>query len=315
MAMSFAYFTPAEADQYAFYRIPKMLIKDKRFSCLSTEAKLLYGLLLDRVSLSLRNGWVDKQNHVYIVYTIEQIMDDMNCCNKKAIAILKELETKVHLIEKKRQGLGKPNLIYVKNFFCQCMGSGDDEVSVDAVDNFSAEMEKGDVNVCKKDTSEGEINSSQMGNKVHCNNTDMNKTEKSNTNLILSTQMGSDEMEEEYEDYRAYFTERLGIDAFAGRSSFEKETVTGLLNLIVDTCCSKKKVTYIGGEAKPTSVVRSRFMKLGMEHIDYVVRCLRENASHVKNIRQYLLTTLYNAPSTITPYHMAWVNHDMAKAG
>lgn len=120
MAMAFEYFSPAEAEQYAFYRIPKLLISDDRFRCISTEAKLLYGILLDRVSLSLKNGWVDEENHVYIIFTIEQVMEDMNCSNKKAIAILKELETKVPLIEKKRQGLGKPNLIYVKNFFCQC---------------------------------------------------------------------------------------------------------------------------------------------------------------------------------------------------
>ena len=104
MALAFEYFSPAEAEQYAFYRIPKMLISDERFRCISTEAKLLYGILLDRVFLSLKNGWVDEQNHVYIIYTIEQTMADMNCSNKKAISILKELENKVPLIEKKTPG-------------------------------------------------------------------------------------------------------------------------------------------------------------------------------------------------------------------
>lgn len=111
--MAFDYFTPGEAEQYAFYRVPKLLITGEQFKTLSMESKLLYGILLDRVSLSLRNGWVDEQNHVYIIYTIEQIMQEMNCSNKKAVTMLAELEKKVALIEKKRQGLGKPNLIYV----------------------------------------------------------------------------------------------------------------------------------------------------------------------------------------------------------
>lgn len=115
--MTYDYFTPGEAEQYTFYRIPKLLITGEQFRNLSIEAKLLYGILLDRVSLSLRNGWVDENNHVYIIYTIEQIMEEMNCSNKKAVTMLSELEKKVSLVEKKRQGLGKPNLIYVKNFF------------------------------------------------------------------------------------------------------------------------------------------------------------------------------------------------------
>ena len=76
----------------------------------------MYGILLDRVPLSAKNGWIDEQGRVYIICTIEEIMEDMNCGNKKAIQLLSDLEEKVGLIERKRQGLGKPNLIYVKNF-------------------------------------------------------------------------------------------------------------------------------------------------------------------------------------------------------
>ena len=115
--MTFDYFTPGDAEQYAYYSIPKMLIKGEQFRGISMEAKLLYGILLDRVSLSLKHGWVDENNHVYIIFTIEQIMEEMNCGNKKAVTLLNELEKKIHLVEKKRQGLGKPNLIYVKNFY------------------------------------------------------------------------------------------------------------------------------------------------------------------------------------------------------
>ena len=112
----FDYFYGAQAEQFAFYRVPKVLFTNDRFKYLSAEAKTLYGILLDRVPLSAKNGWIDEQGRVYIICTIEEIMADMNCGNKKAIQLLSDLEEKVGLIERKRQGLGKPNLIYVKNF-------------------------------------------------------------------------------------------------------------------------------------------------------------------------------------------------------
>lgn len=110
------YFYGAEADQFSFYRIPKVLFTEKRFQGISAEAKVLYGLLLDRMSLSARNGWLDEEGRVYIIFSIEDIMTSMGCANQKAAKLLYELESKCSLIERKRQGLGKPNLIYVKNF-------------------------------------------------------------------------------------------------------------------------------------------------------------------------------------------------------
>lgn len=110
------YFYGAEADQFSFYRIPKVLFTEKRFQGISAEAKVLYGLLLDRMSLSARNGWLDEEGRVYIIFSVEDIMTSMGCANQKAAKLLYELESKCSLIERKRQGLGKPNLIYVKNF-------------------------------------------------------------------------------------------------------------------------------------------------------------------------------------------------------
>lgn len=114
--VAFDYFYGQRADQYAFYRIPKVLFSDKRFENLSTDAKLLYGILLDRMGLSLKNGWTDGEGHVYIIYTIEEIMDAMRCADQKATRLLRELEASGGLIERKRRGLGRPNLIYVKDF-------------------------------------------------------------------------------------------------------------------------------------------------------------------------------------------------------
>ena len=113
----FDYIYDMEAEESSFVRVPKILLKHEAFQKISAEAKLLYCLLLDRTGISLRNGWKDKQERVYILFTVAEIQERMNCGNKKAIQLLDELETKIGLIERKRQGLGKPNLIYVKSFY------------------------------------------------------------------------------------------------------------------------------------------------------------------------------------------------------
>ena len=114
--MQYEYFYGAQAEQFSFYRIPKALFTEPNFRELSTDAKVLYGILLDRMSLSLKNQWLDAQNKVYIIFTVEEIMDALNCANQKATRLMVELEKQVGLIERKRQGLGRPNLIYTKNF-------------------------------------------------------------------------------------------------------------------------------------------------------------------------------------------------------
>ena len=117
-SLQFNYYYGIEAEQFSFYRVPRLLIKDKRFKGLSSDAKLLYGLMLDRMSLSMKNGWLDKENRAYIHYTVENIMEDLGCSRGTCIKILAELDSKkgIGLIEKKRQGLGRPDIIYVKNF-------------------------------------------------------------------------------------------------------------------------------------------------------------------------------------------------------
>lgn len=114
----FDYYYGVEAEQFSFYRVPRMLIKDPHFKSLSSDAKLLYGLMLDRMALSLKNDWLDEDNRVYIYYTVEDIMEDLGCARATGVKVLAELDAKkgIGLIEKKRQGLGKPDVIYVKNF-------------------------------------------------------------------------------------------------------------------------------------------------------------------------------------------------------
>lgn len=114
----FAYHYGNESEQYTFYRIPKVLMTELRFRCISTEAKLLYGMMLDRMSLSQKNGWIDDQNRVYIYFPIEQVMELLNCKSEKAVKLMAELDGKkgIGLIERVKQGQGKPAIIYVKKF-------------------------------------------------------------------------------------------------------------------------------------------------------------------------------------------------------
>ncbi len=116
--IQFDYFHGVEAEQYSFYRIPKVLFTAECFRSLSCEAKVLYGLMLDRMGLSVKNRWIDEEDRVYIVFTVEETAELMDCGAQKAVRLMKELDAEkgIGLIEKKRLGLGKPNVIYVKNF-------------------------------------------------------------------------------------------------------------------------------------------------------------------------------------------------------
>lgn len=289
----FDYFYGAQAEQFSFYRVPKVLFTREQFRQLSAEAKILYGIMLDKLDLSVKNKWVDEKGRVYIIYTIEQIMEDMNCADQKATKLLDELEKKCGLIERKRQGLGKPNLIFVKNFITGVEGS-----MMAQIQNRE-KHDSGAVNITTADYP-----------KSRGINTNHNNTENSDINPIQS---GFDEDGiSERNEYERYFRESLSIDVLLRENLGEEETILGILDLLVDVCCSKRSVIRIAGDDKPLAVVKSRFMKLNAEHIRYVLKCLSENTTRVRNIRQYLLTALYNAPATIRPFYQAWVNNDMA---
>ena len=132
--LKFDYFYGVQSDQFSFYRIPRLLIKDPHFKGLSSDAKLLYGLMLDRMALSMKNHWLDNENRAYIIYSISNVMEDINCSKPTCVKIMKELDS-FGLIERKRKGLGKPDVIYVKNF-AVLEDSQEQEESSDVADTF-----------------------------------------------------------------------------------------------------------------------------------------------------------------------------------
>ena len=284
--MDFDYFYEGQADQYVFYRIPKILIVEDFFSELSTDAKLLYGLLLDRVSLSASSGWIDNQKRVYIIYTLKSIERDLHCCEKTAIKLLKELEN-WRLIERVRQGQGKPSLVYVKNFF--------------------GPLQNVQFKTCNKYSS-GPVNSAAQDlEKVQGNNTNINNTKNNDTNPILS---GTDVDNDERETYYRYFYKQLEIEIMRQRYPMDGDVLSALVDILVDVVCSNRKTIRIAGDDKPINVVKSQFMKLNSSHVEYVMDSLKSNTTKIRNIKQYILATLYNAPLTMSSYYQAEVLHD-----
>ena len=289
------YFYGAQADQFSFIRIPTVLFSQEQFKNISPEAKVLYGILLKRMDLSAKNGWFDDQGRVYIICTLEEIMETLNCGNQKAVKLMDELEGKIGLIERKRQGLGKPNLIYVKNFICP----------VDKVDNSSPSH----FLKCENHTSGDVKITHQEVRKSHGSNTDNNDTDNRYTENPIYP--GSDEEEMRARMIcKSFFEDQIEYDYLLDQYPYERETIRGILDLLVDTYCSKRKYIRVAGDDKPADVVKSQIAKLNSSHIQYVMDCLKENTTDVRNIKQYLLAALYNAPTTISPYYQAKVNYD-----
>ena len=399
--IQFDYFRGMEAEQYSFYRVPKVLFTAECFKSLSCEAKVLYGLMLDRMSLSIKNRWFDDEDRVYIIFTVDEIAELMNCGTQKAVKLIKELDTSngIGLIEKKRLGLGKPNVIYVKNFMIKeipnklmktynvqkqeeyfteetVMRENVGKIAdMQAEDNFKEEIanlqkqeeERGKsaisqncenhhskiVKITNQELSESQFKNSENHNsgmmkttnqefpesqfnnyenqnsgmmkmeiqefpKSQSNKTDINKTDFSETNIIQSYQIQSGSLVshdkrdviEEMKIYRELIQERIEY------KYHEQEDVDELVELMVEVMMMPDDSTIrIAGVDKPVALVKNRFMKLNYSHIEYVLFCLHRNTTKVGNIKAYLLTTLYNAPLTISNYYQAEVNHDMYGGG
>lgn len=336
----FSYFHGPEAEQYSFYRVPKVLFTSEHFKGLSCEAKVLYGLMLDRMSLSIKNGWLDEEQRVYIIFTVEEIMDLLGCKNQKAVKLLKELDDKngIGLIEKRRLGMGKPNVIYVKNFIIEEQNDTvNEEKKPENAENSKKcenhtsrnvkitfqEIPESHFKKCENHTSGNVKITPQEVWKSHRNNTDINKTDYSKTDnqSILSYLSGQNKkIDQQFTDamdemdvYRELIKKNIDYDCFAGSDSWRQQDVDELVELIVEVM-SMPDDSYIriAGVDKPAAIVKNRFLKLNYANIEYVLFSMSRNTAKVGNIKAYLLTALYNSSMTMRHYYQAEVNHDMA---
>ena len=285
------YFYGGQAEQFSFYRLPKALFVDLRFRGVSAEAKILYGLLLDRMGLSMKNGWMDATGRVYIIFTTEEIMEALYCADNKATKLMKELEG-CGLIERQRRGLGRPSLIYVKNFI-----SESSEPRIQSRENH-------DSGTVKTATTES---LKSRGIKNNQNNTDLSETDPFLSDVAAGTES---EGKDDRTLHQEYFFRQFSFDALIASYPEDEDMLREMLELLVDTVCSKRRFIRIAGDDKPAEVVKAQLMKLNSDHLRFVLMCLKENTTLVRNMRQYLLAALYNAPLTMNNYYTARVQHD-----
>ena len=311
MSIKFNYYYGKEAEQFSFFRIPKLLFTDSTFSKLSSDAKVLYGILLDRMNLYMKNGWLDEENKVYIIFTIEEIAEIMCCATQKATKILQELDDKkgIGLVEKKRLGLGKPNILYVKNFIIQ--ESEKESSSKEEIEEITNQE------LCKSQLKNDENHNSGNVNftkqelcKSQCNKTNLNKTEYSDIEYnntspishskekIIKDNSLSQKQDTEVEEVIEILKENIDYSFLVKEQSKNKEKIDLILNLMAEAIQNKTDIR-INQRMIEYETVKEQFLSLQKEHINYVLFVLDENKRTITNLRAYLLSLLYNAPINI----------------
>ena len=327
------------------------MFTDDYFKDLSSDAKVLYGLMLDRMSLSIKNNWIDEEDRVYIIFTLEQVMQYMNCGKDKGVKILAELDTGkgIGLIERVKRGLGKPAIIYVKSFLIkdrqECMESADEKENCEpneenqetgvaevktsekpksgVLENRSLEIGKTEVWKSEKPKYRSRKNRSTEVGKTDPNNTYINKNYMSNTDLINpSVEVQGNRTEDRMDamDVIQAYTDivKTNIDydiLIQGCRTGDREYIDEIVELLVETISIDRETVMISGAEYPYQFVKNKLLKVNYSHIQYVLECLHDTTTKVRNVKAYLLTCLFNAPSTIDNYYRAEVNHDMYGGG
>ena len=343
--LKFDYYYGAEAEQFSFYRVPRLLIKDERFKGLSSDAKLLYGLMLDRMSLSMKNGWFDDENRAYIHYTVEDIMEDLGCARATCAKVIAELDSKkgIGLIEKKRQGLGKPDIIYVKNFVVVEQNIQPERTEKEPANtDVSAEVQELNDKKFNNQTSRSSktelqeiqntdfrrFNNQTSGSsetewadvqEVNPNYNNTNYTDMSYNNPIYQSDSEPKKEMDGMDDVNAYieiikenieYEHHMKYDSYQDKGLYKE-----LFRIICEVVCVKQKFVKIGGLDYPYQFVKERFLELDSSHLEYVIGCMQNTTSKISNIKAYMVTALYNAPSTINHYYQQEVQHDMYGGG
>ena len=273
--MTFNYFYGTEADQFSFYRIPKALFTDSYFKDLSSDAKILYGLMLDRMSLSIKNQWFDDKNRAYIYFSIEDIMELLNCGRNKAIKSMRELddETGIGLIEKRRQGFGQVNVIYVKTFmpekkFEEELKKFKKQTSVE--NEEPAEVYNSNFMKSQNQTSRSPENKLQEVYISNPNNTNLSYTEMNDnkSNPIISVdekRFDSDNRSEDYQAYENLVKETIDYESLEVTHHDDMRQVDEIVNLIVETVMCKNDKILIASNWYPASLVKKKSKALDLE--------------------------------------------------
>lgn len=291
--MGFRYFTVETSDNFVFFRIPKVFFKDENFKSLCTDSKVLYGLMLDRMGLSRKNGWYDKNGHAYIYYSVASIQEDMGLSNKTVSKCLKELK-ELGLIKVVRQGLTKNNIIYVMDFSRPAPDApdipeednipilpdepdGEESSGEDRVEE--APWENYDPGASQKDTPDYAAPPQDIPPDKARGKTRDKPSESNYKNTVLEIKQNIS-----YERLLQKYNSPTG-----------HRIVEGVVALLADILCFPGESVVINKSPVPYDVVRAKLERVECDHVEYVLDNILNNHIEIKNYKSYLLSSLYNS--------------------
>ena len=317
--MQFDYFYGNEAEQFTFYRIPKILITSPHFKKISDSAKLLYGLMLDRMSLSIRNGWLDDDNRAYIFFTTNDIMEQMCCGTEKATKMLAELDSEkgIGLIERVKQGQGKPAIIYLKKFY---------ELEDTARSIRLSEIESQDFGKSKNKTFENrksglsEIESLEF-RKSKCNYNNINNTDinyiypinQDNYNIQNSDTQTEEEWIDRYTKTVDEIKKQIDYDYLTNHA--ERDIVDEVVNIMAEVMTVYRPKYKIEGDFIEYNAVVNRFRQITAQKLEICLLAYSRKIQRIKNPKAYWISTLYNIPLTSEIVLQNMINSDIYESG
>lgn len=321
----FDYYYGVETEQFTFVRVPKVLFTDKEhFGSLSNDARILYGLLLERMSLSRKNNWIDKHNRVYIIFPVEEIEESLDVGHEKALNLLKELDDQsgIGLVKKKRRGLGLPSILYVKNFIVKGEQNTDRVPTSRSTENEFQEFGKTDFKKSENQTSENPKNRLLEVRKSDSNNIDINNTDMSYTyNQSIDRSQAGIQNFSPRADGLIDAIERSTVEEKVKKQidydclmSFKDDSVVKMVeeikDLMVDVLCGERTVI---SERKRVSekTAEDAYRKITFDHVQYVLHSLVNYPDKISRIDRFLTTSLFNSVYTLMNSTFAGFEHDM----
>lgn len=317
--MQFDYFYGNEAEQFTFYRIPKILITSPHFKKISDSAKLLYGLMLDRMSLSIRNGWLDDDNRAYIFFTTNDVMEQMCCGTEKATKMLAELDSEkgIGLIERVKQGQGKPAIIYLKKFY---------ELEDTAHSTKLSEIESQDFQESKNKTFENrksglsEIESLEF-RKSKCNYNNINNTDinyiypinQDNYNIQNSDTQTEEEWIDRYTKTVDEIKKQIDYDYLINHA--ERDIVDEVVNIMAEVMTVYRPKYKIEGDFIEYNAVVNKFRQITAQKLEICLLAYSRKIQRIKNPKAYWISTLYNIPLTSEIVLQNMINSDIYESG
>ena len=340
--MQIDYFYGNEAEQFTFYRIPKILITSPHFKKISDSAKLLYGLMLDRMSLSIRNGWLDDDNRAYIFFTTNDVMEQMCCGTEKATKMLAELDSEkgIGLIERVKQGQGKPAIIYLKKFY---------ELEDTARSTKLSEIESQDVQESKNKTFENrktrllEIESQDFRKsknktfenrksglseieslefrKSKCNYNNINNTDinyiypinQDNYNIQNSDTQTEEEWIDRYTKTVDEIKKQIDYDYLINHA--ERDIVDEVVNIMAEVMTVYRPKYKIEGDFIEYNAVVNKFRQITAQKLEICLLAYSRKIQRIKNPKAYWISTLYNIPLTSEIVLQNMINSDIYESG